>query len=296
MGGVICPILTPFNHNGSFCAELYVRHAHWLLDEGMHFISPFGTTGEALSLSVVERIGAVDALVDGGVDPEVLMPGAGLCNLPETLELVEHAITKGCAAVMLLPPFYFKPVSDDGLYAYFASLVDAVGSSGLRICLYHIPPMATTGFSPDLTARLAADFPGIVVAYKDSSGDFDNTLSILGAAPGLSVFPGSERFLRAGLNNGSAGCISATCNINPSGIRQVYDLMTSHDPASDLDRIEDRMMSIRKCVEGYAPIPAMKGVLARQYNDDRWKNVRSPLLPARDRDVEALIRVQAESG
>ena len=194
-----------------------------------------------------------------------------------------------------LPPFYIKPVSDEGLYAYFASLVEAVGGSGLKICLYHIPPMATTGFSPALTARLATDFPGIVVAYKDSSGDWENTLSIVDAAPDISVFPGSERFLRRGLENGCAGCISATCNINPAGIRAVYDAKTSHDSSSDLDRIEARMLSVRERVEGYAPIPVMKGVLSGQYGDNRWANVRPPLLPARDQDVAALIRAQAES-
>ncbi len=294
MGGVICPILTPFNHDRSFCAELYVQHAHWLLDEGIHYISPFGTTGEALSLSVAERMKAVETLIDDGIDPGVLMPGAGLCNLPESLELVRHAMDAGCAAVMMLPPFYIKPVSDEGLYTYFASLVEAAGGSRLKICLYHIPPMATTGFSPGLTERLAMDFPGVVIAYKDSSGDWENTLSIRGVAPDISVFPGSERFLRRGLENGCAGCISATCNINPAGIREAYDAMVSHDMSGDLDRIENRMLSIRKSVEVYAPIPVMKGVLSRQYNDDRWANVRSPLMPAPDQDVAALIRTRAD--
>ncbi len=288
LAGVITPILTPFNDDLSFNPELYVRHARWLLQQGIHFISPFGTTGEALSLSAGERIRALDALIDGGIDPARLMPGTGLCNLHDTKKLNLHAVNRGCAAVMVLPPFFFRNASDEGLYVYFSRLIGEVDHPGLRICLYHIPPMAGIGFTPSLAARLATDFPETVIAYKDSSGDFENTRAVIAAAPGMAVFPGSETFLRPGLENGAAGCISATCNVNPAGIRGVFDRVTGAVDASP-DRAEAEMKEIRKLIEGYAPIPAMKGLLAVRRSDERWRNVRPPLLSSSSEKTVNLI-------
>ena len=288
MTGVVTPILTPFNDDLSFNAELYVSHAHWLLANGIHYISPFGTTGEALSMSVSERISAMDALIDGGINPATLMPGAGLCNLPETVELCRHAVQRGCAAVMTLPPFFFKNASDEGLYAHFVRLIETINSPDLKICLYHIPPMAGIGFTPALAGRLASDFPDTVVAYKDSSGDFENTRAVVAAAPNISVFPGAETYLRPGLKIGCAGCISATCNINPGAIRHVFDVATGA-AEGDLDQVTDAMVAFRKNVEGYAPIPAMKGLLAHSRADNHWRNVRPPLVAASEDQTAGLI-------
>jgi len=288
MTGVMTPILTPFNDDLSFNPDLYVVQAHWLLEQGIHYISPFGTTGEALSMTVEERLNAVDTLIDGGIDPAVLMPGAGLCNLADTVTLCRHAVDRGCAAVMTLPPFFYKNASDDGLYAYFARLIETVNHPDLKICMYHIPPMAGIGFTPHLAGRLSADFSDIVVAYKDSSGDFENTKAVIAAAPNVAVFPGSETFLKSGVEHGGMGCISATCNVNPAKIRQVYDLAVG-DLEGDLDQSNDEMITFRKNIEGYAPIPAMKGLLAEKRGDQRWRHVRPPLLPANEASTKELI-------
>ena len=288
LAGVIAPILTPFNDDLGFNAELYLRHAHWLLQQGMHFISPFGTTGEAPSLSVDERMRALDVLIDGGIDPARLMPGTGLCNLHDTKKLSLHAVDRGCAAVMTLPPFFFKNAGDEGLYAWFSRLIEEIDRPALKICLYHIPPLAGIGFTPSLVARLATDFPQTVVACKDSSGDFANTEAVIAAAPGLAVFPGAETFLRPGLENGAAGCISATCNVNPAGIRKVFDRVSGAVNAGT-DRAEAEMKDIRRLIESYTPIPAMKGLLAVKRKDERWRNVRPPLLPSSGEKTSNLI-------
>lgn len=288
MTGVITPILTPFNDDLSLATDLYVCHAIWLLEQGIHYILPFGTTGEALSLSVNERMAALDSLIEGGIDPAVLMPGTGLCNLDDTVTLCCHAVDLGCAAVMTLPPFFYKNASDDGLYAYFTRLIESINRTNLRICMYHIPPMAGIGFSPALAGRLASDFPDTIVAYKDSSGDFENTRRVIAAAPDIAVFPGAETFLRQGMENGGMGCISATCNVNPAGIRNVFDVMTGAKDGS-LDHVNTEMVRFRKSVEGYAPIPAMKGMLAEKRGDARWRNVRPPLLPASEKNTGELI-------
>lgn len=294
MRGVTTPILTPFNNDLSLAPDLYVNQAAWLLEQGIHYISPFGTTGEALSMSVAERLNAVDQLIDGGIDPKTLMPGTGVCNLEETVTLCKHAVDRGCAAVMTLPPFFYKNASDDGLYAYFVWLIETVNSNDLKICLYHIPPMAGIGFTPELAGRLARDFPDVIVAYKDSSGDFENTRKVIAAAPDIAVFPGSEKFLRQGMENGGMGCISATCNINPAGIRLVYDVMTGAKEGN-VDEVNDEMVTFRKTVEGYFPIPAMKGMLAEIRGDERWRNVRPPILPASKEKTAELLGLLGES-
>jgi len=289
MTGVMTPILTPFNDDLSFAPELYISHAKWLLDNGIHYISPFGTTGEALSMTVEERLAAVDTLADNGIDPGVMMPGTGLCNLEDTVTLCRHAVKLGCKAVMTLPPFFYKNASDDGLYAYFERLVETVNLPELKICMYHIPPLAGIGFTPSLAGRLSRAFPEIFIAYKDSSGDFENTKAVIASAPGVAVFPGSEHFLKEGMDHGGMGCISATCNINPAAIRHVYDVAAGAK-GDDLDKINSEVIAFRKMVEGYAPIPAMKGLLAEKRKDSRWRNVRQPIMPSNPSSSEALIR------
>ena len=154
--------------------------------------------------------------------------------------------------------------------------------------MYHIPPMAGIGFTPALAGRLATDFPDVFVAYKDSSGNFENTKAVIAAAPDIAVFPGSELFLKVGLEQGGMGCISATCNVNPAGIRYVYDVGVGAQ-ADDLEKVNGKMVAFRKKVEGYAPIPAMKGMLAVKRNDPRWRNVRPPIIPATESSTEALL-------
>lgn len=286
--GVMTPILTPFNNNLSIASDLFIDHARWLLEQGMHYICPFGTTGEALSLTVDERMSAVDSLIKGGIDPAVLIPGAGLCNLEETTKLCRHAIERGCKAVLTLPPFYYTKASDEGLYVYFARLIEIVNAAELKICLYHFPPLVGIGFSPDLTARLAQDFPNVFVAYKDTSGDFENTTAIINAAPSVAVFPGSEYPLAEGLRNGAMGCISATCNVNGAAIRHVFDVGMGA-AQDDIDVINNKMITFRKIIERYGPIPAMKGLLAVKRKDERWSNVRPPFLPQGQSSTKKLI-------
>lgn len=289
--GVITPLLTPFNDDGSLALDLYVAHARWVLGQGSHFLSPFGTTGEALSVSLAERKAALEALVEGGIPAARLMPGTGLCSLPETAELSAHAVGLGCAAVMTLPPFFFKSMPEDGFVRYFAALIERIGDPKLKICLYHIPPQAVVGFPPSLAGRLARNHPDTVVAYKDSSGDWQNMLAIRESAPGLALFPGTEMFLTEGLAAGAAGCISATCNLNAAAIRAVFDGAsgTVEMAADELARRDAEMKAFRQAVQKAGMIGAMKAALAVRTNEDRWLNLRPPHLNATRAAGEALL-------
>ena len=282
--GIISPNLTPFNDDLSVAEDLYVRHAHWLLKRGCAVITPFGTTGEALSIGMAERNHLLDALIESGIAPDRLMVGTGLTNLPDTASLTRHATERGCRGVMVLPPFYIKGVGDDGLFRYFETLIDAVPAC--RIYLYHIPPMTVVGFSLALVKRLAAAFPDQIVGVKDSGGDFENTRALLGALPDLSIFPGTETALLATLRLGGAGCITATANIQSAAVNDLFE--TWRDDGAD--EKDARVRAFRETVQPYGPIPAMKWLLADATGDARWCNVRPPLEPLSDDKGRELKR------
>ena len=272
--GVIAPLLTPFNDDYSVATDLYIAHARHLLDTGCAALAPFGTTGEALSVGIDERLSAIRALVDGGIDPGRMIPGTGLSNVADTARLSRGCLDMGCAAVMTLPPFYYKGVSEDGLYSYFAQLIAAIGTAA-RVFLYHIPPIAVVGIPPRLAARLYKEFPGQIVGIKDSSGDWDNTRALL-EIEGLIVYPGSELPLLDALELGSPGCISATANINCTAIGQVIDLYDRGE-LQGAQALHAVVAQFRKVVQEYAPIPAQKRLLAESTGDPRWARVRPPL-------------------
>jgi 4-hydroxy-tetrahydrodipicolinate synthase len=221
MSGVLSPVITPFNADLSPDAERLVRQCRWLLSQNCG-LAVFGTNSEGNSLSVEEKIELIDALVDGGLDTGRMMPGTGACAIPDAARLTAHAVKRGCAGVLMLPPFYYKGVSDEGLYRGYAEVIERVGDANLRIYLYHIPPVAQVPVTLTLIERLLKDFPDTVVGIKDSSGDWENTSAMLKQFPGFAVFAGSETFLLANMRGGGAGCISATANINPAAIHALY--------------------------------------------------------------------------
>jgi len=275
--GIIAPILTPFKGDMSLALDLYVPHALALLKGGCAGLSPFGTTGEALSVASAERLVAIKALIDGGVDPAKLVPGTGLTNLPETAALSRACLDMGCAAVMVLPPFYYKGMDEQGHYNYFAALIAAIGDDA-RIVLYHIPQVAGVGIPVTLAARLRADFPQQIVGIKDSSGDWENTSALL-EIDGLAVFPGSELPLMEALALGARGCITATANINPGGLGTAFAQFIGGDlPAARASHAVNS--ALRLIVQAGKPISDMKRLLALAQAEPRWANVRPPLLPS----------------
>ncbi|MGR3723408.1 dihydrodipicolinate synthase family protein [Abyssibius alkaniclasticus] len=289
--GIVAPILTPFNDDLRIAHDLYLPHAKALLEGGCGGLSPFGTTGEALSVASAERVEAIKRLIAGGVPAHKLVPGTGLTNLPETADLSRKCLDMGCAAVMVLPPFYFKGVPEDGLYAYFSTLIAAIGDDA-RIVLYHIPQVAGVGIPASLAARLRADFPAQIVGIKDSSGDWDNTAALL-EIPGLAVFPGSELPMIDALARGARGTISATANINPEGLAEAFALWIAGDGAGAQAR-HDVNRALRLLVQGGTQIADMKRLLALAKGDARWANTRPPLLPtAADAGAAQLAKLRS---
>ncbi len=203
--GVFAPTLTPVDEDLQIDTARWIEFSHALLDNGCNGLCPFGTTSEANSFSVEERIDALEQLVDSGVDAAKLMPGTGCSALTDTVRLTAHAAGLGCGGVLMLPPFYYKGVSDEGIYRNVAEVIERVGDERLHIYLYHIPPQAVVGYSLDLIERLIADFPGTVVGIKDSSGDLEQLARHPDALPRLRHVHRLRSFLPAGAASGRRG-------------------------------------------------------------------------------------------
>src|SRR5690349_12998124 len=262
--GILSPVVTPFTEDLSPDPERFVAQCQWLVSQNCG-LAVFGTNSEANSMSVNERIALLDALLAADVDPSRMMPGTGCCALTDTVRLTEHAVKAGCAGVLMLPPFYYKDVPEDGLFRSFAEVIERVGDSRLRIYLYHIPPVAVVGITVKLVERLLKAYPTAIAGMKDSSGDWSNTKQFLDAfgKSGFDVFVGSESFLLANMKEGGAGCISATANVNPAAIDKLYREWRNADAAEQQAQLD----AVRKATGQYVMIPALKAVVAHYAND-----------------------------
>lgn len=285
MSGVIAPVLTPFNEDGSIDQARFFEHARWLLSNGCDALAPFGTTSEANSLGMTERKQLLQGLVDSGVSPDDLMPGTGMCALADTLALTRQADELDCRGVLLLPPFYYKNIGDDGLFRYVAELIERMDSKTLHIYLYHIPPVAQVGWSLDLVKRLATEFPDTVLGLKDSCGDWSYTEALLEALPEFAVFSGSEDFLLQNRRAGGAGTITALANINAPAIVELYEKW--EEPQAE--ELQAKLSDVRAVVSKAGTIPALKAVLAHYRNAPSLRTVRPPLTPLEAHAAEKLI-------
>ena len=284
--GLIAPILTPFDNELKVDQIMYNDLAQNLMENGCSGLAPFGTTGEALSVGNKERMEAIEGLVKSGINPKTLIPGTGLCNLPDTIEITKHAIDLGCLGAMTLPPFYFKGMSDDGLYEYFEKLIDGVNDQRLKIYLYHIPQVSGVGLSIDLVQKLKSSYPDFIIGIKDSSGVWENTESLL-KINGLVVYPGAELPVIEAIKLGAPGCISATANLNSKDISKVIDLCHAEE-WEEAEELQKKVKSVRLLFQDYAPIPAQKSLLALQTKNTMWNNLRPPFIPISEHKTNEL--------
>jgi 4-hydroxy-tetrahydrodipicolinate synthase len=299
--GVLAPVVTPFKADLLPDSQRFIAHCKWLLSQNCG-LAVFGTNSEANSLSMDERAMLLDELVAAGVDPSRMMPGTGCCSMMETVKLTKQAVRNGCAGVLMLPPFYYKDVDEEGLYRYFSEVVQRVGDARLKIYLYHIPPVAVVGITTGLVERLLAAYPDAIAGMKDSSGDWNNTKTFLdafvarsaGRAPTaragrtFDVFVGSESFLLANMRNGGVGTISATANVNPAAIHKLYSQWNTADNADE----QQSKLNVVRQVFGSRKFPSMiaalKQAIAIYADDPAWRTVRPPLVELTPEQAKTL--------
>ncbi|SFP45654.1 dihydrodipicolinate synthase family protein [Variovorax sp. 770b2] len=291
--GVLSPVLTPFGPDGKPSTTRFVRHCRWLLDQGVG-LAAFGTNSEANSLSTAEKMSLLDVLLDAGLPADRMMPGTGACALPDAIAMTRHAVDAGCAGVLMLPPFYYKGVSDEGLFRSFASVIDAVADRRLRVYLYNIPPMTQVPLSLGLIERLLKAYPDAIAGVKDSSGDWTHTHAMLREfqPEGFDVFAGSETFLLQTMRAGGAGCITATGNVNPTAILRLYREWQQPDAPVQQAALD----ATRALFQRHPIIAAMKSAIAWKSADEQWAAVRTPLIALNATQREQLEADLAAEG
>lgn len=285
-GEVLSPVITPFADDLTPDGARLAAHCRWLLDNDVG-LAVFGTNSEANSLAMANKQALIDTLVSEGLPVEHIMPGTGCCSIEETVTLTRHALDAGCTRVLMLPPFYYKGVSDEGLFRYFSEVIERVGDARLRLYLYHIPPVAQVSLGPALIGRLIETYPETVAGIKDSSGDWANTATLIEefAPEGFKVFAGSERFLLDTLRAGGAGCISATANVNPAAIARLAGAWQN----DDADEQQAALISLREVFESVPTIPALKAATAHFSGEPRWDIVRPPLVELDEANRSKLL-------
>jgi 4-hydroxy-tetrahydrodipicolinate synthase len=275
--GVFAAVLTPFD-DGSPDSGALALHCRWLLANGCDGLSILGTTGEANSRSVEERLAMLERLVGDGIPAGVLLPGVGCCAIPDTVRLCERAVALGVPGVLMLPPFYYKGVSEDGVYAAFADVFERVGEGRLRVYLYNFPQMTGLPLTSGLIERLLRRYPGTVAGMKDSSGELAAMTGNARRFPGFDVFSGSDELLLPLLRSGGAGCITGVANVAAFLLARVFSAWRKGD-LEEADREQARLTAVRQAFLAHPLTAALKEVLASHTGRPRWRNIRPPLTP-----------------
>ncbi len=275
-GGVNAAVLTAMNADLSVDLDRMAAHSKWLLAHGCNGLGVLGTTGEANSIGVTERMAVLEGLVACGVPAAKMLPGTGMPSITDTVLLSKHAEKLGARGVLVLPPYYYKNPSDDGLFAFFSEVIQRIGS-GLPIYLYHFPQQAAVPFTFALIARLLKAYPGTIRGAKDSSGNFENTGGMAKefGQDGFEVYAGDDALLLDLLKVGGAGCITAASNVSCGWNQEVYQ--TWNTPAGPA--AQARLTSVRKAVISVPLIPGLKALKARHTGDATWHHIRPPHLP-----------------
>lgn len=289
--GVLAPVLTPFDRDLAPDPKRFVAFCRVLMQLGIG-LAPFGTTSEGNSLSGEEKLVLMDALAHGGIDMGRVMPGTGTCSPTETARLTAHAVKLGCGGVLMLPPFYYKGVTDEGLFRAYSTVIDKVGDPRLRVYLYHFPRQSGVPLSLSLIERLLKAYPGTVVGIKDSSGEWSNMEAMRKAFPGFDVFSGSEavglRLMRAG----GAGIISANANVN--GAAMVELVKRWREP--DAEALQEALTAFRVAMQDFPLIAALKALVARATGDQAWRITRPPLVDLTIEAEDAMVKRLQKAG
>jgi 4-hydroxy-tetrahydrodipicolinate synthase len=276
--GVYCAVATPLKADLSPDTDRLVQQCKALLANGCHGLGILGSTGEANSFSTAERMAILEAVVASGIAPEVLMPGTGVSAYTETVALTRHALSLGVTNALVLPPFYYKGVSDQGLIDAFSRVVDGIADDRARILFYHIPPIAQVAITFPLIEAMLKRYPATFVGLKDSSGDLANMQAVAANFPTLSVFAGADPLMLSLLKTGGAGCITAAANLVSAELRTVYDGWRDPAKAAEIEAAQERIVAIRTIANAYPQLPTIKALLARRTGEEGWSRVRPPFV------------------
>jgi 4-hydroxy-tetrahydrodipicolinate synthase len=278
--GVIAAAATPITQNFEPDLPRFVALCRKLLDGGCDGLNICGTTGEATSLTVAQRIAVMNAAA-AELPLDRLMVGTGAASLGDAVALTSHAAERGFAAALVIPPFYYKQVPDEGIVRLFARLVTTTAKKPIPLYLYNFPALSGVTYTTDLVRRLLSEFGARIAGLKDSSGDLDYAKNIVALSPALRVFPSNEAVLLKARAGEFAGCISASANVNSEFCGRAFH-------GGDADALETAT-KIRALVSRKALIPSVKSVLAFKLKDAAFEAVLPPLVSLSDVDKRELV-------
>lgn len=290
--GVLTAVLTPLHENFAIDHAAFAEHCRWLLANGCDGVAPMGTTGEANSFSVGERADALERLIAAGIPKERILIGTGCCAIPDTIALTRHALDNGVVNTLMLPPFYYKDVSDDGVYAAFDQIIQRVGDARLKIYLYHFPQMSGVPITHRLIDALLKKYPNTIVGMKDSSGDWNNMRNICERYPSFRVYAGTEKMLLAILRAGGVGCISATTNVSCRLAGELFEKWTTHEA----DVLQEHLSTVRNVMEKCPRIAVLKRLVAERTAQPHIQTLRPPLMPLTAAEAKQIMIELAEAG
>jgi 4-hydroxy-tetrahydrodipicolinate synthase len=293
ISGVFCAAATPFDAALNPDHGAFVAHCRGLIEKGCHGIALLGTTGEANSLSMDERRALLEAALAGGLRPDQLVPGVGLSAADDTAALCRHALSVGIERVVMLPPFYYKGVSDDGLFAAYQRVIERVNDPRLRIVLYNIPGTSAVALSRPLVARLIGAFPETIVGIKDSSGDYANQEALIAAHPGFAVLTGADPFMLGLMKRGGAGCITSTSNLLAAEMRIIWDHGQNPARSAEVALAQARIEAVRALSNTFQHLTTVKALLALETGYAGWTRVRPPLVALDDAQRAVLAERRA---
>ncbi len=277
--GLNCALSTPFRADQSVDPRRLVAHAGWVMANGCDGVTVFGTTGEGASLGLPPRHQILAALDTAGIDLNAkVFAGVSAAAIEDVIAQSRLALEAGCRGLLLAPPFYFRGVSDEALFAFFAHVIEALGTQARGILLYHIPGMTGVHLSIALTQRLSEAFPGVIIGLKDSHGDWAATERRLTELPGLQILVGDERQLSRAVRKGGAGSICGLANVTPDLLR----------PLAWNGVEDDRVNQMVTAILGHSFMPAIKALIAARLDDPAWRMMRAPLDPINAEDAAAL--------
>lgn len=294
---LIAASATPVDADGTPETALLAAHARRLLDEGCDAVALFGTTGEGPCFTEDQRNGALDAVLNDGVAPERLFVSVSAMAIASVVTMARHALSHGVRDLLLMPLFFFRDAADqDGVYRYYAEVIERVADSRLRLWLYHFPAVAGVGLTMGTIESLAARFPDAIAGVKDSAGDLEFTLGLIRRFPGLQVLTGTEVHLAEAIAAGGAGTLCGLANVMPQLLRRLID-----GGSADRARLTAEVDALDALLTGAPFAAVLKAVIAGQTGEERWRRVMPPLLaledgPARDvavRFAERLARAGA---
>ena len=286
LNGVYTASLTPLTASFEPNIPALVRHAQWLLESGSDGVALLGSTGEANSLTLEQRLSIIEQTARE-LPPDRLMLGTGSCALQDSVRLTKASVDAGVFSVLVIPPFYYKPQSDESVLRFYSELISSVDEPRLRIIFYNFPKLSGYNFSVKILQELKQRFGDIAAGIKDSSGEWKNMLGIVQNIPDFMVYTGTETLLLDILKKGGAGCITATANLIAPECQRVYQAWKINKQKV-AEQAQMNLTDLRKSLENYPLVSELKSLFAAHTNAEEWENMLPPFAPILDKQVEEL--------